>query len=152
MMHTRNWIALTLCMAGLAWPCATPALAGEEPADAARDLGTQATATATKEAPEDTADFRIVDEIPKLVKQVPPKYPKAARKRGEQGTVYVRALVKKDGTLLQVTVPSGKGASPELDKAAVDAVSQWTFMPAKVKGKPVAVWIVVPVKFSLHDK
>jgi protein TonB len=149
-MHTRNWIALTFCMAALAWPCAVTALAGEESVGTDRDRSAQATATATQEAPEDTADFKIVDEIPKVVKQVPPKYPKAASKRGEHGTVFVRALVKKDGTPIQVAVAAGKGVSPALDRAAVEAVSQWTFEPAKSKGKPVAVWIVIPLKFSLR--
>ena len=151
-MHTRNWIALTLCMAALAWPRAGTARVGEESVGTDRDRSAQATATATatQEAPEDTADFKIVDEIPKLVKKVPPKYPAVARKRGEQGTVFVRALVKKDGTPVMVAVASGKGVSPALDEAAVAAVKQWTFVPAKLKGKPVAVYIVVPVKFSLH--
>jgi len=149
-MHTRNWIALTFCAAALAWSLAGAAQAGEEPADNGGNRSAQATATATQEAPEDTTDFKIVDEIPKVVKRVPPKYPKAASKRGEQGMVFVRALVKKDGTPIQVAVASGKGVSPELDRAAVEAVSQWTFEPAKSKGKPVAVWIVIPVKFRLQ--
>jgi len=148
-MHTRNWIALTLCLATFAWPSAGMAQAGKEPADTGGNHGAEVAASATREAPEDTADFRIVDEMPKVVKRVPPKYPQAASKRGEHGTVFVRAIVKKDGTLIQVAVASGKGVSPALDKAAVAAVKQWTFEPAKSKGEPVAVWIVIPVKFSL---
>jgi protein TonB len=149
-MHTRNWIALTLFMAALAWPCAGAAQAGEEPAGAGQTGGGQATATAAQENPQGADDIKVVDELPKVVKQVPPKYPAAARKRGDQGTVYVRALVKKDGKPVQVAVASGKGVSPALDEAAVAAVKQWAFEPAKSKGKPVAVWIVIPVKFSLH--
>jgi protein TonB len=149
-MHTRNWIVLTLCTAAIAWPLAGAAQAGEEPAGTDRNRSTQATTSATQAAPEDTADFKIVDEIPKLVKQVPPKYPKAAVKRGDQGTVYVRALVKKDGTLVMVAVAAGQGVTPDLDKAAVAAVKQWTYVPAKFKGEPVAVWVVIPVKFRLH--
>jgi periplasmic protein TonB len=151
-MHTRNWIALTLCTAGLAWPCAVAALAGGESADPGRDRGVQATATAAQAEAADTADFKVVEQLPEVVKRVSPKYPKAARKHGDQGTVYVRALVKKDGTTVQVMVPSGRGVTPELDKAAVEAVSQWTFVPARSKGEPVAVWVVIPVKFRLQDK
>jgi periplasmic protein TonB len=149
-MHARNWIALTLCMAGLAWPCALTALAGEVPADAGRDRGTQAaSAAAMQDALKDTADFKIVDEVPQVLKKVAPRYPAAARKRGDQGLVHVRALVKKDGMPIEVSVPAGQGVTPELDRAAVDAVSQWTFVPAKSKGRPVAVWVVVPVNFRL---
>jgi protein TonB len=39
---------------------------------------------------------------------------------------------------------------PELNAAAVAAVTQWRFQPAIVDGKPVATWRAIPVKFSLH--
>ena len=39
---------------------------------------------------------------------------------------------------------------PPLDAAAAYAVSQWVFKPALAHGSPVAVWVSVPVKFTLH--
>jgi len=39
---------------------------------------------------------------------------------------------------------------PQLDAAAVRAVRKWRFQPALSDGKPVVVWVAVPVKFSLH--
>jgi TonB family protein len=36
------------------------------------------------------------------------------------------------------------------DQAAIDAVRQWKFKPAMAKGKPVAVWVAVPVRFTVH--
>jgi periplasmic protein TonB len=149
-MNIRRWIALPLCAGALAWPFTGVARAGEPPADTGQDRAAQAApATAAQEALKDTADFKIVDEFPQVLKKVAPTYPAAARKRGDRGVVHVRALVKKDGTPIEVSVPSGQGISLELDKAAVDAVRQWTFVPAKSKGKPVAVWIVIPVNFRL---
>lgn len=32
----------------------------------------------------------------------------------------------------------------------MDAVKQWEFTPAKLKGKPVATWVVIPVAFRLQ--
>lgn len=148
-MHTRNWIALTLCTAAIAWPLAGAALASKEPTDTGHDRVAQAATAAAKEAVRDTYDLKVVDEIPKVLKQVPPQYPDTARKRGQQGKVQVRALVKKDGIPVEVAVVAGKGVSPELDKAAVDAVSQWVFVPAQLKGKPVAVWVIIPLNFKL---
>lgn len=142
-MHTRNWIALMFIAAVLAWPWAGMAQAGEKPA--ATDQ-----ARAAQDEPKGPDDFKSVDEMPKVLTQVPPRYPDGAREHGVQGTVQVRAWVKKNGKPVRVAVVSGKGVTPELDKAAVDAVSQWTFVPAKAKGKPVAVYIIIPVKFSLH--
>jgi TonB family protein len=39
---------------------------------------------------------------------------------------------------------------PLLDQSAQDAVRQWVFKPALANNKPVAVWVGVPVRFSLH--
>jgi TonB family protein len=37
-----------------------------------------------------------------------------------------------------------------LNDAAVNAVKQWVFKPALSNNKPVAVWVAVPVRFSLN--
>ena len=87
-----------------------------------------------------------------MVKRVPPKYPEAARKRGQQGTVMLQALVNTQGLPVKVHVLPGKGLAPDLDQAAVDAVRQWVFEPAKAKGKPVEIRIQIPVKYRLADK
>jgi len=39
---------------------------------------------------------------------------------------------------------------PMLDAAAIAAVKQWVFKPALSNNKPVAVWVAVPVKFTLN--
>jgi TonB family protein len=39
---------------------------------------------------------------------------------------------------------------PMLDAAAVAAVKQWVFKPALSNNKPVAVWVAVPMKFTLN--
>jgi protein TonB len=35
------------------------------------------------------------------------------------------------------------------DGVSVRAVEKWRFKPAMSNGKPVSVWIAIPVKFSL---
>lgn len=52
-----------------------------------------------------------------------------------------------DGTVSDTRIT---GSIPELDAAAAQAVRQWRFKPAQSKGQPVAVWVAVPIKFSLH--
>ena len=104
-------------------------------------------------APPDTAQVTPptipVDEMPKLVQSPSVSYPEEAKAKGEQGTVYVKALVGKDGSVTEAMVDPEKPVSSLLAKAAVDAVKQWKFTPATFKGTPVAVWIVVPVSFRL---
>lgn len=35
-----------------------------------------------------------------------------------------------------------------LDEAAIAAVRQWVFRPARSNGKPIATWVAVPVRFA----
>ena len=90
-----------------------------------------------------------IDEMPRLL-TAPVVYPEEARARGEQGMVYIKALVGKDGRVTEAVVDPNRPAPDVLSKAAVDAVTSWTFEPAQSKGQPVAVWIVVPVNFKLQ--
>ncbi len=92
-------------------------------------------------------DFVYVEELPEAVTRVPPEYPDIARQSGIEGTVQLQALVGKDGKVKDVKVVKG---IPVLDDAAVSAVKQWVFKPALTNNKPVAVWVAVPVRFSLR--
>lgn len=87
-----------------------------------------------------------VDELPEAITKYPPAYPDEARSKGVQGTVLVSALVGRDGKVKDMHLEKGVEG---LDEAALSAVRKWTFAPAKVAGKPVAVWVTVPVQFSL---
>ena len=103
-------------------------------------------------APSDDAmpkfgDYVYVEELPEAVTRVPPTYPDLAREAGVDGTVMVQALVGKDGKVKDVRVVK---SIPMLDESAKAAVRQWVFKPALSNNKPVAVWVGVPVKFSLH--
>lgn len=90
-----------------------------------------------------------IDTMPKVL-DAAVKYPEEARARGEQGTVQVKALVGTDGKVTEVSVDAEQVASPVLVQAALEAVRQWTFEPARSGGQPCAVWIVVPVAFRLN--
>ena len=92
-------------------------------------------------------EYVYVEELPEATYKVPPSYPEASRAAGISGTVMVQALVGRDGRVRDAKVVR---SVPELDPEAVAAVEQWRFIPAKTKGRPVAVWVAIPVKFSLH--
>jgi protein TonB len=61
--------------------------------------------------------------------------------------VTLRVLVGLDGRVKDVSVDRG---SPLLDAAAIAAARQWVFTPALSNGRPVMVWVAIPVRFSLH--
>ena len=87
-----------------------------------------------------------VDRPPGPIVQVAPQYPAAARNAHVEGTVVLQALVGTDGTVFDVRVMKSIAM---LDDAAKAAVMRWKFTPGLWEGKPVAIWIGVPVKFTL---
>jgi len=92
-------------------------------------------------------DYVYVEELPEAITKVSPEYPDIARQSSMEGTVIVKALVGKDGHVQNTVVVK---SVPVLDDAAVAAVKKWVFKPALSNNKPVAVWVAVPVKFSLN--
>ncbi|MHB1333441.1 MAG: TonB family protein [Sulfuriferula sp.] len=80
----------------------------------------------------------------------PPPYPLMARRNGYQGTVVVRAEVSVDGDCLQARVEKSSGYAV-LDQAALEAVKQWRFLPARRGNQTVAAWVEVPVTFRLES-
>lgn len=68
-------------------------------------------------------------------------------------TVYVEALVDKEGRIDPATVSIAQSASAELDKEAKRLVKLLPpFNPATKKGEPVQEWVKIPVKFSAYVK
>ncbi len=92
-------------------------------------------------------EYVYVEELPEAITKVAPLYPDIAREAGVDGVVLVQALVGKDGHVKDVRVVKH---IPMLDESAITAVRQWVFKPALSNNKPVAVWVAVPVRFSLQ--
>ena len=87
---------------------------------------------------------------PYLVSSTDPRYPPAARNREIEGTVYVKMLVSSGGSVENAFVARSSG-NDALDGAAVEAVYNWRFSPAKdTLGSPVRCYITMPVNFVLH--
>jgi protein TonB len=78
-----------------------------------------------------------------------PAYPLASRRLGEQGRVILRVSVRADGTPAEVTLDRSSG-STRLDQAALEAVRQWRFIPARRGDTAVAESVRVPISFSLE--
>jgi protein TonB len=80
--------------------------------------------------------------------QVRPAYPAAARQASAQGTTMLRVHIAEDGRVDDVQVQRSAG-HPALDAAAMTAVRQWQFEPARSGRTAVAMWVVVPFEFQL---
>ena len=144
-MNRKIVFAFLLCLAFLAVSCTAQR---EEPPKA--PVAEETPARSDVAPPETAPQPEIpVDEMPKVI-DARVTYPEEAKKSALEGIVYIKARVAKDGTVAEAMVdPQHPGSVALLETAALDAVRQWTFTPAKFKGEPVDVWIVVPVNFKL---
>jgi TonB family protein len=85
----------------------------------------------------------------KLISRVNPDYPADAQADGVEGTVLLKAIVSKDGSLLSVKSISN-GVDPRLVRAALAAVPLWRYQPALLNGEPVEVITTIDVTFRLN--
>jgi TonB family protein len=78
-------------------------------------------------------------------------YPIETIEKGIQGTVYIKFIVRIDGTLTDFEVM--RSLHPSMSKAALDVVklTQGDWTPGEHKGEKVDVYNTVAVKFSLKD-
>lgn len=77
-----------------------------------------------------------------------PIYPLSAKRKSIQGKVFIDVVVKTDGTPDRVFVSHTSG-SEALDEAALEAVKQWKFIPARRGGQFVQANVIVPVEFKI---
>ena len=80
----------------------------------------------------------------------PPVYPLAARRRGIEGTVVIRAQVLEDGNCHHASLRKSSGHDM-LDQAALAAVKAWRFIPARRGTQTISAWIEVPITFRLNN-
>jgi protein TonB len=107
----------------------------------------EASASSREERSSDAAMVR--EAFPLYKVNTPPRYPRSARRRGQQGTVVLSVHVDASGrvTNLRLFESSGHRA---LDNAALDAVKKWSFEPGRRGDMAVAMWVNVPVRFELQ--
>jgi TonB family protein len=105
----------------------------------------------------DEVPFIVVDEMPmfpggdpELLKYIGENthYPEVAKVNNIQGKVIIKFCVTAEGKISLISVL--KGVSPELDAEGIRVVQSLpAFQPGKQKGKPVPVWYMVPITFTL---
>jgi periplasmic protein TonB len=75
-----------------------------------------------------------------------PDYPKLARAAHVQGQVLLRAVISKDGRIVNLQTLNGH---PLLVTPAIKAVQQWRYRPYLLNGEPVEVETEITVNFML---
>ncbi len=85
---------------------------------------------------------------PVKISTVPPVYNEIARQARVMGVVILQSMIYKNGQVGPITVLQSQPLG--LDWQAADAVRQWRFQPARLNGKPVAVFYNLIVNFKLQ--
>ena len=85
---------------------------------------------------------------PRLLKEVRADYTDQARRANVTGEVVLEIVVRRDGSVGDIRILRRLGSG--LDERAVQAVRQWRFAPATLKGTPVDVIVEVGVEFKLR--
>jgi len=93
------------------------------------------------------AKFIPYDVPPRPKDPVRPEYPESARKDSLEGVVVLQIFVSESGKTKEINIL--RSVREDLDQAAVRAIQNISWKPAESKGKPVGVWVSVPVKFQL---
>lgn len=127
--------------------------------DATLDLAAAADIPAPPPPPEEEREeetepeiFVVVEELPELIGGVSQlastvKYPPLARKAGLEGLVVVKIVVNADGSPSDPTILKSPGSA--LESAAIEAVMKQRFKPGKQRGRAVAAYMSIPVRFQL---
>ena len=89
----------------------------------------------------------LVSQMPRVISEVRPNYPKEAREKQKEGAVVLDVLIDEKGNVRQVNVIESEEV---FRNEAVEAMKKFKFSPANISGKVVAVKIRYVIKFKLE--
>jgi len=97
--------------------------------------------------PDPTPIFQLTS-MPRMIHSEAPVFPPLMRAQGKEGKVKLELLIDAKGNIRKITVL--KSAGEAFDQAAIKAISNSSFSPGNIDGKPVAVLLRMPVRFTLQ--
>lgn len=86
---------------------------------------------------------------PSPIRKVDPKYPPTLINEHVEGEVVVYAVIRRNGSVDSIQLV--RGLDDELDKNAMNALSQWKFRPATRQGEPVDLEAIIHIPFRARD-
>lgn len=104
----------------------------------------------TKPTAESSAQYHPAQFNAAYLRNPPPRYPAMSRQLQEEGRVDVFVEVSAAGLPGKVSLKTSSGF-PRLDKAALEVVQTWRFVPANRGGQPEASTVTVPLVFNLQN-
>jgi protein TonB len=129
-------------------PAPPPAVAAAPAAPEPQPAAVQPAAPPAPPAPAVPAPPKTVSGV-EYIQPPQPDYPPLAKRMGEEGKVMLRVLVNDRGRPEKVDVQKSSGFA-RLDEAARQAAMRAMFKPHLEDGKPVAVYALIPINFSIQ--
>jgi TonB family protein len=105
-----------------------------------------------------TADLEKVEELPELVNRdavsaaITREYPRTLLDLRQSGTVVLRFRVRENGTVDRPTVRVENATNPGFGEAARRVVYGMRFRPARIRQRPVMVWVTLPIVFQIAER
>ena len=85
----------------------------------------------------------------RVISRVQPRYPEEDKRDRRQGTVAIYTVIDTAGVPQNLQISREAGST--LNKASLDAVSQWRYEPSTCNGQPVATETVIEVHYTLSS-
>jgi TonB family protein len=95
-------------------------------------------------------DFVPFESEPTVVARVAPKYPELAMRAGLEGKVIIKIWVGIDGSAREVEIV--KSDAEIFNSSAIEAGRLFKFTPATCNGRPIGVWVSIPLNYRLTGK
>ncbi|HEY7161538.1 MAG TPA: energy transducer TonB [Acidobacteriota bacterium] len=84
---------------------------------------------------------------PEVIRRIEPAYPQTLLRMHKEGMVILQALITANGDVQKIEIL--RSDHPLFSQSAINAVGEWKYRPAKLRGKPVAVYFTVTVVFHI---
>ena len=104
-----------------------------------------------EDSPLDLTKIDLVDKsiiAPEVISYYPPAYPNNLRRRGIEGKVQIKALIDKEGDVIEILIDTSSGYQ-SFDQNAIEAILKWKFKPAYYSNEKRLSWVFIPVVFKL---
>lgn len=99
--------------------------------------------------PTDAVAFSEGMQRPQVLHMVKPAYTQEALHAEVQGRMVVRCVITPRGTVEQCRILK---PLPYMEKAALDALSQWRFTPIRINGRPARVDYTFTIRLELPNR
>ena len=116
----------------------------------------QSTVERTTPPEEGTYELSAVEEQPRptnladLRRQLERNYPPLLRDARVTGTVQVRMRVMEDGSVDAGSIQVTSSSHEQFNDPTIRSVQRLRFRPAKVNGRPVKVWVELPIQWTVN--